>query len=92
MLELVHLSEAIDSWADQYDAGLHESDTFHASLTFSEALSLADLLSATGNHDLAITLMEMWAKNDPEMAEHDNAEALKDALDRFKTEHEGQDK
>lgn len=60
-------NEPLAEWSRVYEM-MYDADTFHASLNFSEALALADLLIADDRDDLAHNLMQQWAEHDPEMA------------------------
>lgn len=73
---------ALAEWARVY-ARMYDATDFHASLTYIEAEALADLLHVAGEPNLAITLIEEWAENDPEEVEfHDNE--ISEAIARYK--------
>lgn len=63
------LDHAIEAWESAYAKMWDMADSFHASLNYSEAEALANLLVLADRHDLAIKLMEGWAEQDPEMAQ-----------------------
>lgn len=57
---------ALENWVKAYEGMLACSDSFHMSITRTEAKALADLLAAADRPDLAGRLIETWFEVDDE--------------------------
>lgn len=84
------VNEALQDWSRVFANMWDMAEGFFGSITFTEAVTLADLLYVAGDPKGALTLIEGWRDHDEDW--EDYAEEWDEAATKYRTYYESKEK